>query len=174
MWLLIKQCTSLRQAGRPHRCKGQCMQRAIHAVLKMDRMVQMAQVTESIITELTKGNMHKAFCHLKGLYWAATETQAWPCFQTIKKQTAECIHLYQRCESLGLPVAINVASVEDQDNVPTNGEIRAAVAKLTNGRSAGVSCMWAEHLKEWLWGVNLEEDPETGPNNVAREINGGP
>jgi hypothetical protein len=27
--------------------------------------------------------------------------------------------------------------------------------------------MWSEHLKEWLWGIKLEEDPETGPNNVG-------
>ena len=24
-----------------------------------------------------------------------------------------------------------------------------------------------EHLKEWLRGMKLEEDPETGPNNVG-------
>jgi hypothetical protein len=27
--------------------------------------------------------------------------------------------------------------------------------------------MRAEHLKEWLRGMKLEEDPETGPNNVG-------
>jgi hypothetical protein len=27
--------------------------------------------------------------------------------------------------------------------------------------------MWAEHLKEWLWGIKLEEELETGPNNVG-------
>ena len=27
--------------------------------------------------------------------------------------------------------------------------------------------MQAEHLKEWLQGVQLEENPETGPNNVG-------
>jgi hypothetical protein len=26
---------------------------------------------------------------------------------------------------------------------------------------------WAEHLKEWLRGMKLEEDPEMGPNNVG-------
>jgi hypothetical protein len=51
--------------------------------------------------------------------------------------------------------------------MPTNGEIRAAVTKLTNGRNAGVSCMQAKHLKQWLQGTKLEEDPETGPNNVG-------
>ncbi len=27
--------------------------------------------------------------------------------------------------------------------------------------------MRAEHLKEWLQGIQLEESPETGPNNVG-------
>jgi hypothetical protein len=57
--------------------------------------------------------------------------------------------------------------VDVQDDVPINGEIRATVSELTNGRSAEATCMWAEHLKEWLQGMKLEEDPETGPNNVG-------
>ncbi len=54
-----------------------------------------------------------------------------------------------------------------QDDAPTNGEIRAAVSELTNRRSAGVSCMRAEHLKEWLWGLKLEKNPEKRPYNVG-------
>ncbi len=60
-----------------------------------------------------------------------------------------------------------LVSKEIGDDTPTDGEIRVAVAKLTNGRSAGVSRMRAEHLKEWLKGAKLEEDPEKGPNNVG-------
>jgi hypothetical protein len=57
--------------------------------------------------------------------------------------------------------------VDVRDDAPNNGEIQAMVTKLTNGRSQGASCMRAEHLKEWLWGMKLEEDPEMGPNNVG-------
>jgi hypothetical protein len=85
----------------------------------------------------------------------------------MEKQTAERIDLYQGCESPSLPAAVNIPPVDVWDNMPTDGEIRVTVTKLTNGRSAGVSCMWAEHLKEWLQGMKLEEDPETGPNNVG-------
>ncbi len=68
------------------------------------------------------------------------------------------------------PIIIDNAEMlteEIQDDTPTDGEIRVAVAELTNGRGAGVSQMRAEHLKEWLKGAKLEEDPETGPNNVG-------
>ena len=52
-------------------------------------------------------------------------------------------------------------------NTPTDGEIRVAVAELTSGRIAGVLCMRAEHLKEWLQGAKLEEDLKTEPTNVG-------
>jgi hypothetical protein len=93
--------------------------------------------------------------------------RAWPCFQTMEEQMAERIDLYQQRKSPGLPVAVNVVPVDVWDDAPTDGKIRVAVSKLTNGCSAGASCMWAEHLKEWLQGMKLKEDPETGPNNVG-------
>jgi hypothetical protein len=94
MWLLIKQCTSLRRAGRLRWCIGQRMQRAIYMALKVDRIVPMAQVGKAIVANLAEGNMHKAFHHLKGWYRAAMEAQARPCFQTMEKQTAERVDLY--------------------------------------------------------------------------------
>ena len=43
------------------------------------------------------------------------------------------------------------------------------VAELTNGRSAGVSRMRAEHLKGWLKGAQLVETPKEGPAKVGAE-----
>jgi hypothetical protein len=54
-----------------------------------------------------------------------------------------------------------------RDETPDEEEIQAAVTELTNGRSAGVSQMRAEHLKGWLKGAKSEEDPKTGPVNVG-------
>jgi hypothetical protein len=71
----------------------------------------------------------------------------------MEKQMVECIDLYQRRKSLGPPVTINVAPVDVQEDTPTDGEIRAVVTELTNGRSVGASCMQVEHLKEWLRGM---------------------
>jgi hypothetical protein len=94
MWLLIKRRTSLCRAGRLRWCVGQRMQRAIYALLKVDHTACMVQVGESIVAGLTKGNVHEAFHHLKGWYQAAMETQARPCFQTMERQTVECVDLY--------------------------------------------------------------------------------
>jgi hypothetical protein len=88
----------------------------------------------------------------------------------MERQTSERIELYRRRELPGPPIIIDNAKMltkEIRDNTPTDGEIRVAVAKLTNGRSAGVLRMRAEHLKEWLKGAKLEEDPKTGPTNVG-------
>ncbi len=46
------------------------------------------------------------------------------------------------------------------DNVPTDGKLRQVAGKLTNGQAAGASSMRAKHVKEWLNGVQQEEDPE--------------
>jgi hypothetical protein len=168
-WLLIKQRMSLHRAGWLCWCIGQGMQRAIHAALKVDHTALMAQVGDSIVADLAETNIHEAFHHLKGWYRAAMETQARPCFHTMEMQTEERkrANLYQQCDSLGPPVAINVVPVEIQDDMPADGEIQAAVAEVTNGHSAGASRMRAEHLKEWLRGIKLEEDPEMGLNNVG-------
>jgi hypothetical protein len=73
------------------------MQRKIHAALKADCTARMAQVGDSILSDLAKGNIHKAFFHLKGWYRAAMETQAQaqPCFQTMEQQTMERVNLYR-------------------------------------------------------------------------------
>ena len=107
-WLLIKQRTSLHQAGQLCRCKSQRKQRAIHAALKKDHAARMAQVGKSIIAELAMGNVQKAFCHLKGWYWSATKMQARPCFHTMEKQMLERIDLYRWRDSPGPPLTVNV------------------------------------------------------------------
>ena len=124
------------------------MQRTIHAALKKYHSARTAQVGESIVAKFAKGNVHKAFCHLKGWYRSATKTQVRPCFKTMERQMMERIDLYQRRDSPGPPLIINAGLLTGKirDATPTNGEIRTTVAKLTNGHSAGASCMRAEHL----------------------------
>ncbi len=110
--------------------------------------------------ELARGNIQDAFCHLRGWYWAALEMQAKPCYHTLEHQTLERVDLYARRESPGDPLPINVAQVEINDDVPSDGKLRQVVSKLTNGQAAGASGIQAKHVREWLHGVQWEEDPE--------------
>jgi hypothetical protein len=63
-------------------------------------------------------------------------------------------------ESPGNPLPINVTPVVINDDVPTDGELQHLASKLTKGQVAGASGMWPKHVKEWLHGVQWEEDPE--------------
>jgi hypothetical protein len=117
-------------------------------------------VGAAVEAELTGGNVQEAFCHLKGWYRAATEMQAKPCYHTMEYQTMEWVDLYARRDSPGDPLPINVTPVMINEDVPMDGELRQVAGKLTNGQAAGASGMRAEHVKEWLNGMQREEDPE--------------
>jgi hypothetical protein len=113
-----------------------------------------------IKSKLMGGDVQEAFCHLKGWYWAALEMQAKPCFHTMECQTSERIHLYARRASPGNPLPINYGPIKINGDAPLDKEIRLTTSKLSNGRAAGASGMRAEHVKDWLRGVQQEEDPE--------------
>ena len=72
------------------------MKRKIHGALKADKQRLTADVGKKIVAELGAGNVKEAFCHLKGWYRAASETQAAPCPQTMERQTDERVELYAR------------------------------------------------------------------------------
>ncbi len=90
-------------------------------------------VGSTVEAELAGGNVQEAFCHLKGWYRAASETQAKPCYHMLERQTLERVNLYARRESPGNPISINVVQVVINNNVPSNGDLRQVVGKLTNG-----------------------------------------
>jgi hypothetical protein len=100
-----------------------------------------------IESELMGGNVQEAFCHLKGWYRAASETQAKPCYQTMEHQTLERVGLYARRESPGDPLPINVTPVKIDNNALSDGKLRQIVGKLTNSQAAGASGMCAKHVK---------------------------
>jgi hypothetical protein len=120
-----------------------------------------------IEAKLTGGNVQESFCHLKGWYRAASETTTRPCPQTMVKQTAERIDLYRQRDPPGEPLPINIDLIPVDDGAPSEGEIRVAVAGLSNGCAGGASGMRAEDVKTWLRGIKLEEDPEVGPANIG-------
>jgi hypothetical protein len=87
------------------------------------------------------------------------------------RQMAERFALYAQRDPPGEPLPINVDPIPVEDGTPTDGELRAAVKELTNGRAGGASGMCAEDVKVWLRGIELEEDPEDGPGYVDKEDN---
>jgi hypothetical protein len=159
-WRLIAHRAMLRCTSRLCRMGGCCLHCQIGASLCKDWVDQTATVGSMVKAELAGGNAQEVFCHLKGWYRAAFEMQAKPCYYTLECQTLARVDLYAWRESPGDPFPINVAQVEINDDVPLDGKLRQVVGELTNGRAAGASGMGAEHVREWLHGVQWEEDPE--------------
>ena len=83
------------------------------------------------------------------------------------KQTAERVDLYRQWDPHGEPLPINIDPIPVDDRTPSKGEIKVAVAGLSNRRAGGALGMRAEDVKTWLHGIKLEEDPEVGPANIG-------
>jgi hypothetical protein len=83
-WRLIPHRAMLRRTGRLCQTGGHCLYRQIGASLRKDRAKRTKGVGTQIKSKLAGGNVKEAFCHLKGWYWAASETQAKPCFHTME------------------------------------------------------------------------------------------
>jgi hypothetical protein len=152
-WRLIAHRAMLRHTGCLCCTGGHCLCRQIGISLCKDRAERTSRVGAAIESELGMGNVHEAFCHLKGWYRAATDTQAKPCRQTLDRQTTDRVDLYTWRNSPGKPLPINVAPVEINDDIPTDGKLRGVVGELTNGQAAGASGMHAKHVKKWLRNV---------------------
>ena len=60
----------------------------------------------------------------------------------------------------GRRIPKNVDRLPQNDDAPTDGEIRDAVKVCHTRRAGGGSKMRAEDLKDWLYGVEKEEEGE--------------
>ena len=143
------------------------MKREVHAALKEDKRLLTAEVGENIVSELGKGNVQEAFRHLKGWYRNASETQARPCHQTMERQTGERVELYAERVAYGEEFPENGTPSDIDNNPPSDGELWTAVSQLSHGRCGGASGIRAEHIKAWLHGAKLAEDPEKVINYVG-------
>jgi hypothetical protein len=132
-WRLIAHRAMLCLTGRLCQTGGRHLYHQIGVLLCKNRSERTKGVGTQIESKLAGGNVQEAIHHLKGWYWAASETQAKLCFHTMERQTSERVNLYARRGSPGYPLPINVERIEINDNVPSDGEIWLAAGKLSNG-----------------------------------------
>jgi hypothetical protein len=93
-WRLLAHRATLHHIGCLCQTGGRRLNRQIGVSLQKDQTNRMAMVGAAVEAELIGGNVQEAFCHLKGWYRAATETQAKPCWHTMECQTMERVDLY--------------------------------------------------------------------------------
>ena len=94
IWKLIAKLASLLQSGRCNQAVARRMKHKVNSAKKADKQRLTAEVGKQIAAELGSGKVHEAFCHLKGWYCAASESQSAPCPQTMDCQTNERMELY--------------------------------------------------------------------------------
>jgi hypothetical protein len=162
---------ALRLVGKLLRTEGRWTKPLIWASLRDNRAARTRGIGEMIKADLEKGDVQEAFRLRKGWYRAASETVAHPCPQAMAQQMEEQVELYRRWDSPGEPLPINLQGPAIPDEVPSDHENRDAAWDLPSGRMGGASKMRAEDIKRWLRGIELEEDPEKGPNNVGEGDN---
>ncbi len=100
-WRLITKRESLLQSGYIRQDAVQMMKREIGAAIKADKRKLTANVGDSIMAELSKGDVKEAFRQLKGWYRKAAETQARICRQTMEHQTIKWEELYAERAAYG-------------------------------------------------------------------------
>jgi hypothetical protein len=88
-WQLIKHHSMVRRSGHLCQVGGRRLSRQIRASLTQDRVDRPAKVGSTIKAEIAGGNVQEAFCHLKGWYCTATDTQAKSCYHTMERQMSE-------------------------------------------------------------------------------------
>jgi hypothetical protein len=167
MWHLIAKRASLLQSGHIRQDAARRMKRKIEAATKADKLKLTAEVGNSFVVELAKGDVKEAIWHLKGWYRKATETQARPCEQTMERQTDEREELYATLAAYGEAFPANGLPHAIGNNQPIESKLRAAVSLLSHGRCKGASGIQAEHIKAWLRRTKKEEDPETAASHIG-------
>ena len=79
-WKLIAKCSSLLRSREIRQSAVQRLKLEVQVALKADKSrLLTTKVGDSIVLELSKGNVQEVFRHLKGWYRTASETQARPC-----------------------------------------------------------------------------------------------
>ena len=79
------------------------------------------------------------------------------------------MELYTKKTFPGLPIPINVEPLIANDTLPGDMQIRAAAKRLRNGRTGGISGIWAKDIKAWMGATIAVEqgDPPLGGESAG-------
>ena len=158
-WQLVDHRAQLRRRGMLSLAATRRLNRQVKALLNSDRKQRAKTAAETIEDHLGSGNLKEAWRALKGWYAQASDRLPKPCYDSMVKQTAERVKLYEKVPPPGDPIPINVDPFDLDDSVPDDVAIREVVRGMKNGRAGGSGGITAEHIKLWLAGM-VEEEKE--------------
>ena len=124
-WKLIAKRASLLRSGKLRQAAAWRMKCKIQAAIKADKSRLTTDMGESIMSELSKGNVQEAFRHLRGWYRTALETQARPCRQMMERQTNKQVELYAERAAQGAGFPANGTPFTIADVPPSDGGLPA-------------------------------------------------
>lgn len=167
-WALVDRRARLRRYG-SLQGNGYALTRQINASFRRDRERRAEKAAEDIEYWLNSPelpeNLKECWDIARGWYRSASDRAAKPCYLSMVEQTDERRELYEERASDGDHIPINVDPFDIDDATPTDEELRRIVReRLKRGRAGGSTKIRAEHILEWLDGVELEEsDDYQGP-----------
>ena len=115
---------------------------------------------EEVMGHLAGENSRAAWRTLSGWYRAVEGKAAKPCYTRMEEQTVEREALYDYVPPPGARITKNTTRPPQNDDAPSDAELREAVKACGNGRAGGGSRMRAEDMKGWLRRAELEETQE--------------
>lgn len=151
--LLDQRCQFRRN---PSHCQATArrLTRAINASIKLDRKTRTEEAGAAIQAALSNTDdphrLRNSYLILQNWYRHHGDRPPKPSRQDLDSVANEFEDLYRESTPVGPPIPIHVAPAPVDDSVPSEEEIRNAVARLRNNRATGPSKMRAEDVKNWL------------------------
>ena len=146
-WKAVDKQATLRKQGTLLNCIACQMNRKIKSLLTMDRKQCAANAASTIESHLSAGAVKEAWYALKGWYGLAEDRLPPACPETMDKQTAKGVELYEKVAPMGGPLSCNFPFFEISDDMPTDSEVRTVAWRLKNGWAGGATRMKAGHHK---------------------------
>jgi hypothetical protein len=143
------------------------MQRKIGTPLKANKQQLTAEVGNTIVSEMHKGDVKEAFQHLKRCYQKASEMQARPSHQMMERQTEEQVELYAEWDAYGEAFPTNGTPFTISNNQPSDSNLRTAVSLLSHDWCGGALGILVEYIKAWLRRAKKAENPKTAEYHVG-------
>jgi Reverse transcriptase (RNA-dependent DNA polymerase) len=164
-WAMMEMKAEARRVGDSHRAKFLGIQ--IRKGLKKDRKSRINTLAVLIENDLNLKEPEKAFGRIKGWYKEKPEHVPKPTPEQEKKTREEYQNLYARKEPPGTSIPIHVDPSDIDDTTPPEIEVWKALKAMRLGKSAGMTGIKVEHLRDWRIEWNkAEKGWESKPEKV--------
>jgi len=160
-WKLVDERSALQKVVDHDRAHARRLTRRIRRAFQADRKQRAKAAGEAVAAALSAGEVKEAWKRLQAWYKQASDRPPPPSRQDLRAVTAERADLYRKENPPGDPIPVLVDPFPVSDAVPSEGEVEAAVRRLSSGKSPGPSGLRMDHLKQWLRAARRKDNPDS-------------